>query len=113
MKLNRIKYQIAVVALFLVASAQTIEVKAQLGTRKETASFVPFDPNRGKSPFSGGNQAPPPPSYVPPPGGEGDAQKELPVLEGCWIIVGLAISYGIFCRQCKGKDASPITKHSC
>jgi len=36
------------------------------------------------------------------PGGGGTGQKEVvPVGEGIWIIVGLAIAYGIACRKSK------------
>jgi len=32
------------------------------------------------------------------PGG-GNGQKEVPVAEGMWIIIGLAIAYGVTCRR--------------
>ena len=47
----------------------------------------------GKAPFSSETSKP---LYAPPPGtGGGDAQKELPVGNGIWILMGLAIVYGI------------------
>ncbi|MCL2650128.1 MAG: hypothetical protein FWD60_03755 [Candidatus Azobacteroides sp.] len=39
------------------------------------------------------------------PGGGGNAQKEsVPVCEGIWIIVGLAIAYGVVCRKSTKKE---------
>ena len=34
------------------------------------------------------------------PGGDGTGQKEeVPVSEGIWLIIGLAIAYGVACRK--------------
>ena len=39
------------------------------------------------------------------PGGGGTGQKEeVPVGEGIWVIVGLAIAYGVACRNRKLKE---------
>ena len=98
------KYIIAAAALFLAVATSTIDVKAQWDSQHTVTDgtleqpVVPLDNTGERDPFS--NQVPP--SYVPPPGynGEGDGQK-LPPPDGFWMLIGLAIAYGLVCRKRK------------
>ena len=98
MKHRLLKYMI-VTAFFAVAIS--IEARAQYEhaekaespqTQNNSAERTPFTESTG-SPFNA-----PPPSYAPPPGG-GDAQKEIPVSNGLWIIAGLVIVYSLVRRR--------------
>ena len=44
-----------------------------------------------------------PPAYAPPPEG-GDGQKLGPISEGLWVLIGLAMTYGIIRRKQRVKD---------
>ena len=93
---------IAAAALFLAAATPTIETKAQWDNVQSTASNEIFEKSstasnssNAREPFA---QIQAPPSYAPPTGEVGDGQK-LPIHGGFWILIGLAVSYGIARRE--------------
>jgi len=104
MKLRITKFMIAAVAIFLLTAAPT-GAKAQFAQNTNGGAEWTAEPpkmsNSGsvRSPFAEDVR---PPSYAPPPGG-GDGQK-LPVHGGFWLMIGLAISYGIVRRNHKVEE---------
>ena len=98
MKHRNMKF-ILLTALFLIISALPVDMQAQL---KE-----PFaQPQEFEAPLSAPPSGMSGPRYAPPPGGgNGDANREeLPASNGFWIMVGLALSYGIVCRRKRKTD---------
>ena len=98
MKLNKIKFTIIAATLFLFTAALPFETQAQIIERVPFASqeeFLPALPLR-----SGENTC--------EPGNNGNANGEIefpaPVSGGLWIVIGLAIAYGVFCRRSRKKD---------
>ena len=103
MKHKIIKYIIAVAVLFSTTAMST-EVNAQFAQSKNGVSEWVTEPPKTSSSGSDGLPFvdPRPPAYAPPPeGGEG---QKIPLTEGLWILIGLAMSYGIVRRKQKEKD---------
>ena len=105
MKNKLAKYVIAFAVVFL-ATDITIEAKLPWDNNVQNADggiewvaepSKKSNPVGGRAPFT--DLHPPPPSYAQPPGG-GDGQK-LPVPGGLWILIGMAMTYGVVCRRDK------------
>ena len=108
MKLSIVRNIIVSTILFL-ATVTLIEAKTQWDTPTPTTSESagwavepPKAPNNGseRAPFENSS-----PAYAPPPTA-GNPQKEFPVPEGFWILVGLAVTYyaiDVFRRHKKGE----------
>ena len=104
MKNKLAKYVIAFTVVFL-ATDITIEAKLPWDNNVQNADGgIEWGAEPSKKSRPGGERAPftdlhPPPAYAPPPGG-GDGQK-LPVPDGLWILIGMAMTYGAVCRRDK------------
>ena len=101
MKLNITKYIIAA-AIFL-AAATPVATKAQYAQTTENTEWEAkppriSNPGNERTPFTDSR----PPAYAPPPEG-GDGQK-LPIHGGLWVLIGLAVAYGVVYRKCKEDD---------
>ena len=89
-KNNFLRNAITIVCV-CVLFALPASVNAQL-----TQESPIFKENMPRQPFDSG-EAPGGPLRA-NPGGDGQKQ-ETPILEGLWLLTGLAMSYGIFCRR--------------
>ena len=96
--------------LFSFVFAQTIDAGMQfdntpttesIGWQTESPESKPNQSDNFMIPFAENRT----PLYAPPPGG-GDGQK-LPVSGGVWLLLGLALAYGIIIRR-KPKKRSRV-----
>ena len=109
MKHRLLKYMI-VTAFFAVAIS--IEAKAQYEYAEKAEPPQTQNSSAERTPFTESSASPfnaPPPSYAAPPGG--DAQKEIPVSDGLWIIAGLAMAYFFVRRNFQNKISNNITNN--